>query len=57
MKTVTITLSEPEVQALLSLMDAGVRHEGIKSATNAAVLMDKIQKAMNPPQESSNGED
>lgn len=42
---ITIQLTGPEAQALVALMDAGVRSTGIQSAANAAVLLKRIEDA------------
>lgn len=41
----TINLSDQEMQALVEIMDAGVRGLGLKSSQAAAVLLHKIQAA------------
>lgn len=42
---VTLTLNEQEVNALVGLMDAGVKALGLQSAMAAAVLAQKIDEA------------
>jgi len=42
---VTLTLNEQEVNALVGLMDAGVKALGLQSAMAAAVLAQKIEEA------------
>lgn len=46
MKTVTITLTEQQVTALVGMLDAAVRACGIKAAKDAAKLVEKIEEAM-----------
>ncbi len=45
MKNYTVTFTEPEMSALSALMDAGVKHLGLRSATDAAVLINKLSNA------------
>lgn len=40
-----IKLTQPEIDALLDLMDAGVKSAGLAKAQNAAVLLQKILTA------------
>jgi hypothetical protein len=40
-----IELNDAEIQALADLMDAGVRHLGLKSVHNASALLQKLEKA------------
>lgn len=42
---ITVTLDDTQQNALLSLMDDGVKYGGLAVATNAAVLLQLIQKA------------
>lgn len=42
---IKLELTLDETNALLGLMDAGVKSLGLQSATNAAVLFKKIQDA------------
>lgn len=44
-RSYTITFSEPELQALVALIDAGLRHQGARAAKEAAVLLIKIEEA------------
>lgn len=48
-----IELTQVEINALVSLIDAGVRHGGVRVAKDAAVLMIKIEEAtkQNAPEE------
>lgn len=47
---ITIELeNEAELQALLGLIDAGVRASGLQSARNAAVLQARIEAAKKTP--------
>lgn len=41
-----LTLKEQEVQALLGLLDAAVKSQGLNVVINAAVLYQKIQVAV-----------
>lgn len=43
MKTYTVQFSETEFQALVGLMDAGVKATGLRSVVEAAVLLQKLQ--------------
>jgi hypothetical protein len=43
---INLRLNNDELQALLKLMDGGVRHFGIDSAINAAALVQKINAAV-----------
>ena len=45
MTTRTLILTDEEAQALVSLLDAAVRHSGLNAAETAAVLFRKIQDA------------
>lgn len=40
-----ITLTESELQALVGLLDAGVRATGLRSVTEAARLLSRIEGA------------
>ena len=42
-----------EIQALIKLIDSGVRHDGLNAAMNAAMLVQKLQNPIPPnkPQE------
>lgn len=42
---IDIKFTQEELNALIGLMDAGVKTLGLASATNAAVLLQKIQSA------------
>lgn len=42
-----IEFTEDELGALLKLMDAGIRGQGLAGVKNAAVLMMKIEAAVN----------
>lgn len=42
---IKLELSEQELQALVGLMNAGVQATGLRSVKDAAVLIDKIEKA------------
>lgn len=42
---ITVTLDDTQQQALLTLMDDGVKYGGLAVATNAAVLLQLIQQA------------
>ena len=40
-----IKLTAEEIQALLSLIDSGIRYDGLKSCNNGAALLQKIEAA------------
>lgn len=42
---IRIEFTEAEIQALAGLIDAGVRATGLRSVREAAVLLDKLEKA------------
>ena len=42
---IKLTLTEQELNALIGLLDAGVRHRGLEAAAAAAVLFEKCQQA------------
>lgn len=46
---VTITLNEQELQALVGLLDAGVRSTGLQSVTAASHLFQLIEAATKQP--------
>lgn len=50
MKTITLELTEAEFQALAGLIDAGVRASGLRSVKEAAVILEKLEKASAGPQ-------
>jgi hypothetical protein len=41
----SVTFTDAELQALADLMDAGVRHLGLNSVKNAAVILVKLEQA------------
>lgn len=43
---IKIELNQEEVQALINLMNAGVKATGITSVKAAAVLIEKVEKAI-----------
>lgn len=43
--TIKIEFSQDELNALVALMDAGVKAVGLASVNNAAVLLQKLQAA------------
>jgi len=45
---ITLQLTEQEAQALIQLMDAAVRAQGLQVAQTALVLTAKIQEAAKP---------
>lgn len=45
MNAITLTLTEQETNALLTLIDLGVKSGGLHQATNAAFFLQKIQSA------------
>lgn len=48
MNVATIELTEQEANALIQMMDAAVRHDGLTAAGAAAQLAVKIQRAFQP---------
>ena len=46
---ITLTLNEQELQALVGLLDAGVRSTGLQSVTAAAHLFQIIEAATKQP--------
>lgn len=44
--TITITLTEPELQALAGLLDAGVKATGLAGVKTAASLLTKLEEAV-----------
>ena len=46
MNTVTITLTNDELQALAGLLDAGVKAIGLTSVKSAAALLVKLEAAV-----------
>lgn len=44
----TLNLTEPELQALAGLVDAGVRATGLRSVREAAVILGKLEEASGP---------
>jgi len=47
-RSYTLNLNDAELQALVALIDAGVRHQGARAAKEAAVLLIKIEEASKP---------
>lgn len=43
---IDVKLSEQEMQALINLIDAGVKATGLTSVTSAAVLLQKLDEAV-----------
>ena len=43
---IKIELTEQELQTLMGLIDAGVRHTGLNAVLTAASLVEKISKAV-----------
>jgi len=41
--------SEIEIQALIKLIDSGVKHDGLGAAMNAALLVQKLQQPLDKP--------
>ena len=41
----TITFTQEEINALLWLIDSGVRHRGLEAVTNAAHIYHKVREA------------
>ena len=46
MNTVTLTLNNDELQAMVGLVDAGVKAIGLSSVKSAAVLLVKLEAAV-----------
>lgn len=46
--TIKIEFTEAEFQALAGLIDAGVRASGLRSVKEAAVILEKLEKAAGP---------
>ena len=46
-----IKLEDEEINALMELMDAGIKTLGLSRVTNAAILIQKIQGAQEVPEE------
>lgn len=49
---ITLTLTEPELQALAGLIDAGVKATGLAGVKAAAVLLSKMEAAVTAARES-----
>lgn len=47
-KDLTITLTDKEQQALLSLVDAGIKSLGIQSIPTAVMVINKLREANGP---------
>lgn len=45
---IKLEFTEAEFQALAGLIDAGVRASGLRSVKEAAVILDKLEKAAGP---------
>lgn len=43
-----LELTEGEIQALVGLIDAGVKTIGLRAVKDAALLLDKIEQAAKP---------
>lgn len=52
---VTLSLNDQELNALVTLLDAGVKSLGLQSATAAAVLAQRIEEARKPKAEPDDG--
>jgi hypothetical protein len=50
-KPVVLTLTQEEAQALAGLMDAGVRASGLRAVADAAVLVKKLDAALQAAQQ------
>jgi hypothetical protein len=44
----TLTLTDHEIQALAGLLDAGVKALGLRAVKDAATLLDKLEEATKP---------
>ena len=52
---ITLTLTEQEIQALAGLLDAGVKAVGLRAVKDAASLLEKLEAATAPKEETDNG--
>lgn len=41
----TLTFNDQELQELVAMVDAALRHQGIRAAKPAAALLDKVEAA------------
>lgn len=48
---IKLEFTEQEIQALVSLLDSGLKSQGLNSAVAAAVIYQKIQAACRIPKE------
>ena len=51
---IKLELTEQEAQALAGIMDAGVRHLGLRAVKDTAVLLVKLEAAMPTPEKEEN---
>ena len=52
---ITLQLTEQEIQALAGLLDAGVKAVGLRAVKDAASLLEKLEEATAPKEETDNG--
>lgn len=52
---ITLQLTEQEIQALAGLLDAGVKAVGLRAVRDAASLLEKLEEATAPKEETDNG--
>lgn len=51
---IKVELTEQELQALVGLLDAGVKTVGLRAAKEAAILVDKLESAAQAAQSETN---
>ena len=51
----TIELTDYELQALVGLLDAGVKSVGLRAVKDAATLLDKLEAATQTEEPTDNG--
>lgn len=51
---ITLELTNDELQALAGLLDAGVRATGLRAVKDAASLLDKLEAAASPKEDTTN---
>lgn len=56
MNTVTLTLNNEELQAMVGLIDAGIKATGLASVKSAAALLVKLEAAVAEANASANDE-
>ena len=53
---IKLELTEDEAQALAGLLDAAVKSLGLRAVKDAAVLMDKLEQAVQAGKDEQNGD-